>query len=714
MHYLAHRIKETGEEQTLKVHLEETANLAAKFAKSFGYEEWGYCLGMLHDIGKYSAEFQSRIRYGTKKVDHSTAGAKVCHEKGGCYGFLKYCIAGHHAGLPDTGDAIDNKAKRTLAARLKRDVCDYSAFEQEIKIPELTKLPFEVRDKKTCSFVSSIFIRMLYSCLVDADYLDAERFMRHGQVARSSGDTMDSLNESFCKHISKWLNSPEKDNLDCRKTEILEYCRRRGKDDRGLFRLTVPTGGGKTTASLGFALEHAIEHKLDHIIYVIPYTSIIEQNAQVFRDILGNQNVLEDHCNVDYDEDEELKEMHLASENWDKPVIVTTSVQFFESFFSNKPSKCRKLHNIANSVIIFDEAQMLPNDYLKPCVLAMEELIRHYHSSIVLCTATQPALNGFFSKDITWTELCPNPEEQFVAFSRVSMKNAGLLSDAALINLLLEERQALCILNTREKTKEIYQAVQGEGVYHLSTLMYPSHRKRIVQEIKERLNGEERCIVIATSLVEAGVDLDFRNVYRQLAGLDSIIQAAGRCNRKGEHSAEESQVYIFQLEKENQVPNQKLPIAVSKAVMEKNEDYTSLEAVQEYFQMLYHCRGESLDKKNVIGQFCIGRFPFETVSRQFKLIEENTKTIFIAKEKCAVDLLQEIRDKGMIRMRMRKAAKYCVNVSEGCFKKMCAMGMLEPVKEEMQDDFFVLRDNKHYLESAGLSIAGEYGDNIWF
>ena len=714
MHYLAHKAEDTQEEQTLKEHLENTAELTAEFARSFAYEEWGYCLGMLHDIGKYSMEFQERIRGDEKKVDHSTAGAQVCWEKGGLYPFLSYCIAGHHAGLPDTGEKSDPKTDRTLQARLKRKVCDYSAYEKEIEIPKLAQMPFQVRNRETAGFVCSIFLRMLYSCLVDADFLDTERFMQHGQTNRNPGLSMDALLELFRNHVSDWVSNPQTGTLNGRRTEILVNCMKRGRDKKGLFRLTVPTGGGKTTASLGFALEHAVKHNLEHIIYVIPYTSIIEQNAEVFRKILGEENVLENHSNVDYESDEELKEMHLASENWDKPVIVTTNVQFFESFFSNKSSKCRKLHNMANSVIIFDEAQMLPCDYLKPCILAIQELVRHYQSSVVLCTATQPALEGLLFEEMNWTELCPGVEEQFDVFRRVCVESKGIINDEMLTEYLLEEAQALCILNTRKKVQEIYHAIRGEGIYHLSTLMYPSHRKRMLHEIKEKLKNGERCIVIATSLIEAGVDVDFQTVYRQVSGLDSMIQAAGRCNREGKRSQEESKVFIFQLDQEKEVRSQRLPIAVTKNVMEKYEDYTSLDAVEEYFRMLYHYRGTTLDKKNVISQFRIGRFSFETVSRQFRLIEQNTKTIFIAKEDRAVEVLKEIRCKGAARKLMREAGQYSVNVYDDCFQKMHAAGMLEAVSEELKEDFFVLRDNSHYMDDVGLSVTVEYGDAIWF
>ena len=249
---------------------------------------------------------------------------------------------------------------------------------------------------------------------------------------------------------------------------------------------------------------------------MIPYTSIIEQNAKIFTDMLGKDNVLECHYAVDYELTEECKPMQLATENWDKPVIVTTSVQFFESLFSNKPSKCRKLHNMTNSVIIFDEAQMIPNDYLKPCISALEQLLRYYHSSIVLCTATQPALKNLLSSDIMITELCTRMEEQFSFFKRVSIKDLNKITQSELVERLKKEKQVLCILNTKKRAQVVYQSIKGEGVYHLSTSMYPIHRKRVLKEIRERLQKQERCVVVSTSLVEAGVDLDYHTGSRQM------------------------------------------------------------------------------------------------------------------------------------------------------------------------------------------------------
>lgn len=553
MRYIAHKDEER--EQSIKEHLEGTAERAGEFAEKFGKKEWGYCCGMLHDIGKYSEEFQRKIQEDTNdRVDHATAGAQVCKERGGYYSILSYCIAGHHAGLPDYGNTAMSSS---LCGRWKKRICDYHAYKDEIKIPKLDTDPIVFSKDRNMDFALGTFIRMLYSCLVDADFLDTESFMKNGDTGRNSGESMETLQNRLEKHISEWLKNTDTDTINGRRTEILKNCIKEGKQKEGIFRLTVPTGGGKTLASLAFALEHAVKNHKDRIIYVIPYTSIIEQNAQVFREILGEDNVLENHCNVDYESSEEFKPMQLASENWDKPVVVTTNVQFFESLFANKSSKCRKLHNIANSVVILDEAQMLPMDYLKPCTAMLQELVDGYRTSIVLCTATQPTLDAFFRENALIKELCPRMEEQFQFFQRVNYQNLGKIRWDDLLEKLKRENNALCIVNTKKAAQMIYKEIDGEGIYHLSTSMYPKHRKRVLKEIRERLKNNEKCIVISTSLVEAGVDLDFVRVYRQIAGLDSMIQAAGRCNREGKRKLSESMVYIFDLEESYPVQSQR-------------------------------------------------------------------------------------------------------------------------------------------------------------
>lgn len=702
--YIAH--KDGEREQTVKEHLTGTAQLAEKFAAKFGKEDWGYCCGMLHDIGKYSNAFQKKIKENTNNmVDHATAGAQLCMKLGGYYQFLSYCIAGHHAGLPDYGNTAISSS---LCGRRKKKIADYEAYKEEIEVPELQSMPIKIEQGKNLDFSLSTFMRMLYSCLVDADFLDTEFFMKNGQVERMAGQSMDILLEKLEHYISGWLLNQEIDSVNGRRTEILRHCLNEGKSAKGIFRLTVPTGGGKTVASLAFALKHAVENKMDRVIYVIPYTSIIEQNAQVFREILGSDNVLENHCNVEYEGTEEFKPMQLACENWDKPIIVTTNVQFFESLFANKSSKCRKIHNIANSVIIFDEAQMLPMDYLKPCISMIQELVENYGTSAVLCTATQPALDNFIPHAEEIVELCPRMDEQFRFFERVTYENIGSISKEGLVGRLTEEQSVLCIVNTKKNAQELYHLLQGEGVYHLSTSMYPKHRKQVLESVRERLSKREKCVLISTSLVEAGVDLDFACVYRQIAGIDSMIQAAGRCNREGKRNAKESKVYIFDFEEQKAVQSQLLQIDVAKAILHDYKSMANTESITDYFARLYKFRGESLDKKHIMDEFRNKEYNFAKVGEEFKLIEEDTKTIFIGRELEADEILQEFKIKGASKERMRKSGQYCIQVYSNFFKKLNGAGMVQPVSEDMQD-FYELVALDQYSESCGIDFSIDDG-----
>lgn len=719
MEYLAHIDGDRA--QSIKDHLQGTADLAEEFAAKFGKADWGYCCGMLHDIGKYSAEFQKKIKENLDiRVDHSTAGAKVCENLDGCYWLLTYCIAGHHAGLPDLGR---EGLPSSLLGRLKKRLCDYSAYEKEIEIPQITTPPIAMNPEKDPNFALSVFIRMLYSCLVDADFLDTERFMSNGMIQRDSGECMEVLLDKLKDRISKWLVNRDDTTVNGRRSEILRNCLEQGKAPKGLFQLTVPTGGGKTVASLAFALQHAVEHHMDRVIYVIPYTSIIEQNAQVFREILGNENVLENHSNVDYEISEDFKPMQLAAENWDKPVVVTTNVQFFESLYANRSSKCRKLHNIVNSVIIFDEAQMLPPNYLKPCMAMIEELLQQYGTSIVLCTATQPALQQFLPEKYVARELCPRRDEQFQFFERVTYQNIDTVTEEEMAEKLQQERHALCIVNTRKRAQRLYERLQGEGVYHLSTTMYPAHRRRVLAEIGKRLDDKKgkKCIVISTSLVEAGVDLDFTSVYRELAGVDSIIQAAGRCNRNGERGKEDSIVRIFRWNERENVSGQRQQIDTTKNLLEEGRDITALDNITEYFRRLYRIKGESLDMKKILEKFDGGDYEFATAAKDFKLIEENTVTVYIDQESEAKALLQEIRQQGLTKSRMRKAGQYCVSVRKKgeyekrnmLFDEMYRAGMLEKVDPGAKD-FWVLTQEEQYREDTGLKLEVELGGMMMF
>lgn len=710
--YYAHISPDRSRKQSNREHLEGTAKLAGGFAEPFGCREWGYGCGLLHDIGKYSEKFQQRLNGGSI-TDHATAGARELHVKKNR--IAAYCIMGHHSGLPDGGSEADTGGTASYCGRMKKVLENYQIFQNEIIIPDFPTPPLIPLGKG--GFSLSFFIRMIFSCLVDADFLDTEYFMKDGKAERDSGQTMDQLFIQLQSHVKAWMENDDLNTVNGMRTSILKACFERGKEEQGLFLLTVPTGGGKTVSSLAFALQHARKHHLSHIIYVIPYTSIIEQNAQIFKDILGKENVLEDHSNVEFDSQEELEAAQLAAENWDKPVVVTTNVQFFESLFSNKSSKCRKLHNVTNSLIIFDEAQMLPVRYLKPCIQAVTELVSNYHSSVVLCTATQPSLNSFFPKQWRIKEICPDVQEKYEFFRRTVIKFIGEIPEQELVQQLLEHRQVLCILNSRKRVQRVYCALDGENAYHLSTLMYPEHRKELLEKVRQRLKVGKPVKLIATCLVEAGVDLDFITVFREMAGVDSMIQAAGRCNREGDHPKEECITKVFKLERDDEIhiPRElELPIAITAEIVRKTEDLTSLTVVEAYFNSLYDCKGDNLDAKGIVAQFEAGArsrlFPFAAISKQFHLIENETAQILIDEKPEAILIAERLERGECSRQLVREAGRYCVNLYRKDMEKMKNAGLIR----EIGLGFSVLRNIRQYTLTMGLVVSAKRGDALLF
>ncbi len=484
--YLAH-LTEDGRTQTILEHLKGTASLCSAFAAAFDAEAQGQLAGMAHDIGKYSAAFQRRL-HGGPKVDHASAGAFECLKARQLP--AAFVISGHHGGLPDGGGRGDAAGAGTFWGRINRasqgKLEDYHAWQREFSLPHANTPAFA-----GTRLEGMFFTRMLFSCLVDADYTDTGAFMDNSPYLPASSSSMEELWRRLETYVSGWF--PPKGALNMQRCVILEQCMSAGAQyGPGLFTLTVPTGGGKTVASLSFALAQAKARRMKRIVYVIPYTSIIEQTAQAFREILGDENVLEFHSGVQFDQQEddasspEAAPLTRSVETWDVPVIVTTAVQFFESLYACQPSKCRKLHNLAQSVLIFDEAQMLPLPYLRPCVWAIAQLVRHYGASAVLCTATQPALDPIFQEfapEIPIREICPMAEAHWESFRRVSFQQAGTLSWMDLATRLQQQEQVLCVVNTRRAAREVFRQLSGSGNFHLSTLMYPAHRKRILDEI---------------------------------------------------------------------------------------------------------------------------------------------------------------------------------------------------------------------------------------
>lgn len=706
--YIAHKSIDKQRQQSVLEHLEGTAKYAQDFATVFGCGDYGRCLGMLHDIGKYSAGFQKRIQDGGCKVDHSTAGAQLVRQLSRSPSTLaaSYCIAGHHRGLLDGGSSADDPAESTLSARLKLTPEDYQAFRTEIDPTGLfpnVRPPLHMLG--TSGFTIAFWIRMLYSCLVDADFLDTEAFMSNGSVVREPGEGIPALYEKLEEKLKEFKHPTNE--LNRMRCKILDRCLQMAEAERGLFTLTVPTGGGKTLSSLAFALKHAVRHKMRRVIYVIPYTSIIEQTAATFRDIVGDGNLLEHHHNFQYDfKNDEMDPRRLAAENWDKPLIVTTNVQFFESFFANKSSRCRKLHNVANSILIFDEAQMLPREYLLPCIRVISELVHNYGCSAVLCTATQPALQDLFPPEIRATEIMEDVPSLYAFFKRTEIRTIGPLSNEALVERLDAHQQVLCIVNTREHARVLYDRIKDENTFHLTTLMTPVHRTRTLEEIRQRLKEGLPCRVISTSLVEAGVDFDFPTVYRAEAGLDSEIQAAGRCNREGKRPAEDSIVYIFQPEEpyRNTQTSFLKPISVARDLAHYYPDIASPESIHTYFQELYKISGNELDSKEIVRRLEEGAgnalFPFETVAKEFHLIDERTKTILIPAEEKAKDFAKQLRRGERNQKLLRAIGPYCVSIYENHYQALIQTSALEV----LDDEIAILADLSLYNEKTGLSL----------
>lgn len=666
--YAAH-IANDGKIQTVSEHCRHVAALAGQFAEPFQAENQAKAAGLAHDIGKYSDDFQDHIKGKPGLVDHSTAGAVELLKLEQSLEAICAALAcmGHHAGLPDMGYPADNETEPTFNGRLKRRLPDYKAFQTILSLLPPGHWPGQDTGGMS-NYAWSFYTRMISSCLTDADFLDTEAFFQ-GQPRPKLTGNLESMLGIARKTADGYRAKPNKSALNQRRCDIMDACQQAGQRilQPGLFTMTVPTGGGKTFASVLFALEHAAKCGLRRIIYVVPYLSIIEQNAQLFRDMFGGDCVLEHHSNKIYDMTcEDTRRMALATENWDAPLVVTTAVQFFESLHAYRPGQCRKLHNIAGSALVFDEAQMLPLHALYDCVRDIEQLTRRYHCSAILCTATQPALEPIFRQinpQISVTELCPEVLTQGPVFDRVTFQNAGHLDEPALAQKLGSEQQVLCIINTRKLARNLFQQISGSNAYHLSTLMYPVHRQRVLSTIRRALDSGQHCRVISTSLIEAGVDVDFPTEYREFSGLDSILQAAGRCNRNA--GPIKGRVYLFQ--SDEPVPTQlQKNLTACRTALQCNKPLNDPETIERYFKEL---------RKLAIGNRTQNRrtwkdMDFRQEAAHFHMITEGGESVFIPLEPEAAALMQRIQSGEATRRDYRLIGRYSVQVYDNQIRKL--------------------------------------------
>lgn len=729
MKYYAHSNgSNKAEWELLTDHLKNVSDKTAGFCNVFGFSELGFNAGYLHDIGKYQESFQKRIEGKNIQVEHSICGAKelinILSEPNDIINrqILSYVIAGHHSGLPDCGTEDDISQKQTLLARLKRKTEDYSAYKHEFT---KKKIPFWL--KNFCyvnatdkPFAFSLLVRMLFSALVDADSLETERFYNNGVPRSVLTVDFEKLREKLNEKYNSFNKKTE--DINIRRTEIKNFCEKAANSKSGLFSLTVPTGGGKTLSSMTFAINHLIRNNHSRIIYVIPYTAIIDQTAKEFKNIFGESSILEHHSSVVLEESmHEETPKHLATENWDAPIVLTTNVQFFDSLFSNKRGKCRKIHNVANSIIVFDEAQMLPIPYLKPCLRAIDVLTRDFGCTALLMSATCPDFKQYMHIDSIITEINNDYSRHYKDMKRVTGKWIDKKTDAEIIGLIDHRKSNLIIVNSRKHAGLLFKSLpQATRKYHLSTLMTPENRKRVLNNIKNDLESNIPCTVVSTPLIECGVDLDFEAVFRSLSGIDSIIQAGGRCNREGKRS--NSNVYIFEAIEgdpyKGDIPIYKnISRAICKKALENNDDIFELKYIEEYFQELLEYKDKDIDEQGILELFQFSsdnnkmpllKFDFEECAKRFSYISDaNKKDVIIPYNVKANNLIQEINNSSFIsdlRMLHRKLEQYTVSVYSWEHRYLNENHKLINLGDS--DKKSILTDMGLYSDELGLQVSG--------
>lgn len=697
--------------QALDRHAANVAEMAAAFARPFASQAWARLLGELHDLGKARRSFQAYLSrangladadYDASDHSHSGAGACWATRKLGAAGrILAYCVAGHHAGLPDwIGGETPNGA---LAARLAEEVgvlddpnvkAYVAAHEAAWRLPAP---PFRFTDR---GMGLSLWIRMLYSCLVDADFLDTEAFMDARRAeGRGSYPALDDLAAPFFAELDTKQRRAPATEVNRVRAEIRAACERAAEERSGLFSLTVPTGGGKTLSATAFAFRHARKHGKRRIIYVIPYTSIIEQTADTLRQFLGDANVLEHHSN--FDPERETQASRLAAENWDAPVVVTTAVQFFESLYACRSSRCRKLHNVAESVVILDEVQLLPTKLLKPCVEAMKELAERYGTTCVLSTATQPNLPGLDGV----REIIPAALNLYARLKRTVYEFPSDLSVRKTWEGIADElrgfRQVLCVVNTRKDCRDLY-GLMPDGTIHLSASMCGEHRSRTIARIKEMLLRGEPVRVISTQLIEAGVDVDFPVVYRAFAGLASIAQSAGRCNREGRLS-EPGRVVVFMPPRESprgELRNGEYATA-DLLHMEARPALDAPEAFPLYYAKLQaraHTLGEEFDGWLVQNARAL-QFQFREAAAAFRMIGDDAVAVIVRYGDNG-KLIDQLHAVGPKRLVMRRLQRFTVTMPQGILGDLLERGFVE----EMHPGVYVQTMDSLYTESFGLDV----------
>ena len=706
--------------EPLPTHLQRVAQRTAEFGAAFGAEEIGRIAGLWHDVGKYSDDFQAYLAAAGAdlhsadtqgKVDHSTAGAQ--HARGqlgaGFGDFLAYVIAGHHAGLPDWEQA---RSEATLEARLRKQIPDWKHnCPQSIlrASPRSTPSLSFPREPDRASYRLAFWIRMLFSALCDADFLATESFMdpERAEARAVTEHELEQLQTVLTSHMQEVQVSAPRTRVNDARRRVLEQCQAAASGPCGFFSLQVPTGGGKTLASLSFALDHAVQHDLRRVIVAVPFTTIIEQTARVYRDIfadLGAEVVLEHHSNMD--PDRESVTSRLQSENWDAPLVVTTTVQLYESMFSARPSRCRKLHRIARSIIVLDEVQTIPVDLLRPTLYALRELVESYGCTVVLSSATQPAIHWREDFPIGLPDVTPiirHAQTLYEELHRCHVEVRGETDDEELAEELAGHDQVLCIVNSRWHARALAERIgPSDSHFHLSTRMCAAHRLEVFDRVRDRLARSLRCRLVSTPLVEAGVDVDFPAVYRAECGLDSLAQAAGRCNREG--CRESGDVVFFRTPSGPPRGFQRRAAQVADQLLADFDDLLAPEAIEEYFRLLFWREEDRWDGRDVLqclpNDPRLPRYMFRVMERRYRIINDPTKELLIPWGEEGERLLEAFQVSEIPSRRiLRKLQRYSVSLYEHEFRRLETRGALRAVH-----DRWMLVEETLYSDEFGIDV----------
>lgn len=706
MTYYAHTRENSSESQwqTMESHSTQVAQLVSDFSRKFCSENYAYHLGLLHDVGKFQNGFQDRLHGSQIPIEHAICGAQVWIERQlGDAG--AYCIAGHHSGLPDGGSITDSPEEPTLLGRLKRTTEDFSAYESNLSIHLQYGNPFS-KAVVSNSVEYAFWIRMLYSCLTDGDFLDTEKF-----VNPQEREITTNFSQCLEKIRHKLDCFPQDTPVRQARSHLRRQIQSKASCGSQIHLMPMPTGSGKTLASMEFALERAVATGKKRIIYVIPYTSIIEQNAKVFRDELGDC-VLEHHCNFDFGEnagDGPRSKLRRATENWDVPIVVTTNVQFFQSIYHNKSSHLRKLHNMTDSILVFDEAHMLPIEFFHPCLDAIRILTKCYGCEGIFLSATMPDFSKWFDalQMKLHTQSLITDTTPFHAFQRCNISNLEACSIEKLLGEIQRQENALVVVNSRKTARSLYQLLPGKK-FHLSTNMTHYDRDITLTAVREALQSNENFVLISTSLVEAGVDLDFASVFRELAGLDNLLQVAGRCNREGQRS--HSTTYSFAFEDAQHCTKSKEILQkqqFTREIFQTYSDVTCPEAIATYFNRLYEYSRDSLEKYDfssavhpmiIPPQTKFYSIDFASYSQSFQLIDDNSRSLVIPN--LASQPLLDGLSPYTLKATRRKLQKHTISLPQYEFLSLCDHGVVAS-----KEGIDYLANPNYYTQETGISLG---------